>query len=130
MGAGDRAECIGLGVAHLRAQAVHGQQLEKQKTDIDFTEAYRYTKNWGLYVIASRYADCNGVTLSMPEGIPADIEAYDDPLDGHPLGDPSESMLSVALGRMGGQPVAKPTKGAIERLEVPFEKPGSGALLH
>ena len=106
------------------------KQLEKQKTDIDFTEAYRYTKNWGLYVIASRYADCNGVTLSMPEGIPADIEAYDDPLDGHPLGDPSESMLSVALGRMGGQPVAKPTKGAIERLEVPFEKPGSGALLH
>lgn len=106
------------------------KQLEKQKTDIDFTEAYRYTKNWGLYVIASRYADCNGVTLSMPEGIPADYEAYDNPRDGFELGDPAESMLSVALGRIGGQPLAKPTKGAIERIEVPFEKPGSGALLH
>ena len=106
------------------------KQIEKQKTDIDFTEAYRYTKNWGLYVIASRYADCNGVTLSMPEGIPADIEAYDDPRDGFELGDPAESMLSVALGRMGGSLLAKPTKGAIERIEVPFEKPGSGALLH
>lgn len=106
------------------------KQLEKQKTDIDFQEAYSYTQKWGLYVIASRYADCNGVTLSMPDGIPADYEAYDEPRDGYQLGDPSESMLSVALGLMGGLPHAMPTKGAVERMEIPFEKPGSGALLH
>lgn len=106
------------------------KELQKQKTDIDFDEAFRYTKTWGLYVIASRYADCNGVTLSMPDGIPADYEAYDNPVDGFPLGDPSESMLAVALGHMNGLPVAMPTKGALERVEVPFEKPGSGALLY
>ncbi len=106
------------------------KQLQKQKTDINFDEAFRYTKTWGLYVIASRYTDCNGVTLSMPEGIPADYEAYDDPRDGAQLGDPTEAMLSVALGHMSGLPVAMPTKGALDRFEVPFEKPGSGVLLH
>lgn len=106
------------------------QQLEKEKTDINFQEAYSYTKTWGLYVIASRYTDCNGVTLSMPDGIPADYEAYDDPRDGYQLGDPSESMLSVVLSQMGGMPVAKPTKGAVEHTQIPFEKPGFGALLH
>lgn len=106
------------------------QQLEKEKTDINFTEAYSYTKNWGLYVIASRYTDCNGVTLSMPDGIPVNYEAYDNPRDGYQLGDPSESMLSAALSRLGGTPAAMPTKGAIERTEVSFEKPGYGVLLH
>lgn len=106
------------------------KELQKQKTDIDFDEAFRYTKTWGLYVIASRYADCNGVTLSMPDGIPVNYEAYDNPRDGYQLGDPSESMLSAALSRLGGTPVAMPTKGAIERTEVSFEKPGYGVLLH
>ena len=94
------------------------------------TEAFRYTEKWGLYVIASRYTDCDGVTLSMPDGISVDYEAYDDPRDGYDLGDPSEAMLAVALGHMNGLPVAMPTKGAIERTEVPFNKPGAGVLLY
>jgi C-terminal processing protease CtpA/Prc len=106
------------------------KQLQKQKTDIDFDEAFKYTEKWGLYVIASRYTDCNGVTLSMPDGIPVDYEAYDNPRDGYDLGDPSEAMLAVALGHMNGLPVAMPTKSVIERTEVPFNKPGAGVLLY
>ena len=105
-------------------------RLKEEKTDIDFAAANRYTKTMGLYVIASRYSDCNGVTLSMPDGIPADYEAYDNPRDGFELGDPSEAMLSVALGRMSGNPVAVATKSAAEQTIVPFEKPGYGVLLH
>lgn len=107
------------------------KQLQKQKTDIDFEEAFKYTEKWGLYVIASRYTDCNGVTLSMPDGIPVDYEAYDDPRDGYDLGDPSEAMLAVALGQMNGLPFAKPTKSALEqRVDVPFNRPGAGVLLY
>jgi hypothetical protein len=106
------------------------ERLKKEKTDIDFTEAHQYTQTVGLYVIASRYSDCNGITLSMPDGIPVDYEAYDNPSDGFELGDPAESMLSVALGQIDGNPVAVTTKSDAERMVVPFEKPGSGALLH
>jgi hypothetical protein len=59
--------------------------------------------NWGIYVMYSRYADCNGVTLSMPDGIAPDVGAEDDPLDGFALGDPRETMLSVALGLIEGR---------------------------
>jgi len=106
------------------------ERLKKEKTDIDFTEAHQYTQTVGLYVIASRYTDCNGITLSMPDGIPVDYEAYDNPRDGFELGDPAESMLSVALGQIDGNPVAVTTKSDAGRMVVPFEKPGSGALLH
>jgi hypothetical protein len=59
--------------------------------------------NWGIYVMYSRYADCNGVTLSMPDGIAPDVEAEDDPLDGFALGDPEETMLAVALRLIEGR---------------------------
>ena len=64
------------------------------------------------------------------DGIPVDYEAYDNPRDGFELGDPAESMLSVALGQIDGNPVAVTTKSDAGRMVVPFEKPGSGALLH
>jgi len=50
----------------------------------------------------ARYADCNGVTLSMPDGIAPDYEVDDDPLDGYPLGDPRETMLAAALSLIEG----------------------------
>ena len=69
----------------------------------EYEKALPYVDNWGMYVMYSRYADCNGATLSMPDGIAPDVEAEDDPLDGFALGDPRESMLTVALGLIEGR---------------------------
>lgn len=98
--------------------------LAKEDTDIDCVAGKKATDKWGLYVIASRYADCNGVTLSMPSGIPADWDAEDDPVDGYALGDPAESMLSRALGLAAGK-----TKSASGE-SLPFFRPGDGVLLY
>ena len=105
--------------------------LKDEDVDFDCDEGRRLTKNWGLYVIASRYADCNGITLSMPSGIPADYEALDVPTDGYELGDPSESMLSAVLALASGHPFAAPAvKSSIAREHIPFSKPGSGVLIY
>ena len=86
----------------------------------EYDTALPYVDNWGMYVMYARYADCNGVTLSMPDGIAPDVVAEDDPLDGFPLGNPQESMLSVALRLIDGrtraaeaasQPRLSPIKG-------------------
>ena len=86
----------------------------------EYDTALPYVDNWGMYVMYARYADCNGVTLSMPDGIAPDVVAEDDPLDGFPLGNPQESMLSVALRLIDGrtraaeaasQPRLSPVKG-------------------
>lgn len=103
--------------------------LSENTKDIDCDAGKKNTENWGIYVIASRYADCNGVTRSMPSGIPADIEVLDNPDDGYPLGDPAESMLAAALAAAAGHPLAAPVKSTAGRREVPFPKPGAGALL-
>ena len=68
-----------------------------------YEKALPYVDNWGMYVMYSRYADCNGVTLSMPDGIAPDYEVEDDPLDGHDLGDPEETMLAFALKLLEGR---------------------------
>ncbi len=106
-------------------------RLALQKTETDCAAGKKATAGWGIYVIASRYADCNGVTLSMPSGIPADILAEDTPRDGYQLGDPSETMLSVTLHYISGNYIhgAKPTKSASWE-QLPFEKPGAGALIY
>ena len=95
--------------------------------DVDCDAAISATENWGIYVISSRYSDCNGVTLSMPEGIPADYEAHDDPLDGFALGDPSETMLAATLALISGQGTKAPSAPA--PVALPFHRPGFGALL-
>ena len=69
----------------------------------EYDIALPYVDNWGIYVMYARYADCNGNTLSMPDGIAPDVEAEDDPQDGFALGDPQESMLSVALRLISGR---------------------------
>ena len=61
----------------------------------------KYAKNWGIYVMYSRYADKNGETLCMPDGLIPDVAAEDRPDEAYALGDPKESMLAVALNLCG-----------------------------
>ena len=108
-------------------------QLDKGVYD----KAQPYIGNWGVYVMYSRYADCNGNTLSMPDGIAPDVEVADAPLDGYLLGDPCETMLSTALALIGGanpdQVSALParTRAASSYLPVPdaLHRPGFGILV-
>lgn len=102
---------------------------ESNVPNLNASDGRAKTAGWGIYVIASRYADCNGVTLSMPSGIPADYEAYDDLHDGYELGDPSESMLATVLSLInGGAPVKADAVRPVPQ-EIPYQKPGNFALL-
>ena len=68
----------------------------------DFSEEGRkYTSGWGIYVMYSRFADKNGETRCMPDGLAPDYEVEDDPLDGFELGDPRETMLARTLSLCG-----------------------------
>ena len=89
-----------------------------------YKEAKPQVKNWGIYVMYARYADCNGVTLSMPDGIKPDIEQRDEPLDGFQLGDPGETLLARALAHMNGgeTPVVNTRSASLGALRV-AEKP-------
>ncbi len=102
------------------------QWYEAAKDQIDattFEEGVRYTDNWGIYVMYGRYADKDGKTLSMPDGIEPDILLKDNPLDGHELGSPAETMLAKALSLAGYEmareettsPAAIPVQGAPTR---------------
>ena len=131
--------------------------VDAEKSEIDTAAGKRYTSGWGLYVIASRYTDCKGITRSMPSGIPADFPATDRPDDGHQLGDPAESMLAAVLALAGGASAspgagsgragsaagsrgaagasASPSNASTSPLggagaTLPFHRPGSGALVH
>ena len=101
----------------------------------EYEEALSQAKNWGLYVMYARYADCNGVTLSMPNGIVPDIEAEDMPWKGDPLGDPKEPLLSIALAHMNGTYTQAGTRSAdpgsllvLPASEKPH-RPGYGLLV-
>ena len=86
---------------------------------------------WGLYVITSRYSDCNGVTLSMPDGISPDYEVSDNPADPAPLGSPQEKMLAAALSIATGGPVPASVKSvSAQAMPEPIRKPGFGVLIH
>ena len=69
--------------------------------DIDTEEAGKYTDNWGIYVMVSRYADANGETPCMPDGFTPDYEINDEPTEGWELGDEREALLKAALTRAG-----------------------------
>ena len=62
---------------------------------------YSLIQDWGMYVMISKFADCNGRNASIPDGIPVDLEAKDNPLDGYQLGDENETMLRAALQAAG-----------------------------
>ena len=78
-------------------------QVRESLEEGEYEKALPHVDNWGIYVMYSRYADCNGVTLSMPDGIAPDYEVDDDPLDGFGLGDPQETMLAFTLGLIEGR---------------------------
>jgi len=91
-----------------------------------------YVENWGIYVMYARYADCNGVTLSMPDGIAPDCEVEDNPLDGYPLGDAHETMLAAALELIEGRTRASGTAPAPSLVPVSgnAHPRGTGLFLH
>ena len=91
---------------------------------INWRSGLRLCANNGIYVMISRYTDCNGVTLSMPDGIDPDIPVSDDPLEAIPLGDPNERMLAAVLAQTKA-PGSTPADD-----ELPFEKPGFGLLIY
>ena len=109
---------------------------ESAKTGLgegEYKKALPYVDNWGIYVMYARYADCNGVTRSMPDGIAPDVEAEDRPQDGIELGDPEETMLAVALALMEGRPVPAGTRSAPAPALTPVpdvpRRPGAGLLV-
>ena len=109
----------------------------KDQLDLaEYNEAKSQVENWGLYVMYARYADCNGVTLSMPAGIIPTIEQEDNPDEGIALGDPKESMLSVALAHMAGTYTKADTRAADPDAPVALpvdakpHRPGYGVLVN
>lgn len=62
---------------------------------------YSLIKDWGMYVMISKFADCNGRNESIPDGIPVDVKVDDNPFDGCQLGDENETMLRAALQAAG-----------------------------
>ena len=78
--------------------------------DGEAAEGMQYTENWGLYIMVSRFADKNGVTLCMPDGIQPDYPVRDNPTDGYALGNPNETMLAKTLSLCGYKSTA-PTAG-------------------
>ena len=108
------------------------ESVKKSLGEEEYRKALPYVDNWGIYVMYSRYADCHGVTLSMPDGIAPDIEAEDDPGDGYALGDPQETMLSVALALIEGRTRSADMAArapALPRVEDGFHPRTSGILV-
>ena len=87
--------------------------------------------NWFDSLKDARYSDCNGVTLSMPDGISPDYEVSDNPADPTPLGSPQEKMLAAALSIATGGPVPASVKSvSAQAMPEPIRKPGFGVLIH
>ena len=107
------------------------ESVKESLEEGEYEKALPYVDNWGIYVMYARYADCNGVTLSMPDGIAPDFEAEDDPLDGYALGDPGETMLATALGLIEGRTRSAATPSGPRLTPVPEapRRPGAGLLV-
>ena len=80
--------------------------------------------------MCSRYSDKDGATLSMPDGIPAQYEVQDNPLDGHQLGDPEETMLSYVLSLSTGTTVKAPLAQPDLMPAPALHRPGFGLLIN
>ena len=94
----------------------NAEQVKKNMGSIGVTEGKKYTDNWGLYVMWSRFADKNGETRCMPDGLTPDVEVGDKPWDGYQLGDAQETMLAVVLAQCGYK-----AKAQLSRRPVPIE---------
>ena len=93
--------------------------VKDQLEEGEYEKALPYVDNWGIYVMYSRYADCNGETLSMPDGIAPDYEVDDAPKEGLDLGDPQETMLAFTLGLIEGRTRSAETAAAPALYPVP-----------
>ena len=97
-------------------------------------EGKEYTANWGMYVMYSRFADKDGVTRCMPDGLTPDVDVSDDPLDGFQLGDPQETMLATVLARCGYQASPKTAPRSVpapawEKVGAEPFRPGFGMMI-
>ncbi len=102
--------------------------VKKELEEGVYDKAQPYIENWGIYVMYARYADCNGETISMPDGIAPDVLLDDDPMDGYALGDPRETMLAAALARIGGQSAASSPSARTRAIEPSLALPTPDAL--
>ena len=104
-----------------------------EEKGIDASEGRRYTDNWALYLMIARFADKDGVTRCMPNGLKPDYEVSDDPLDGIPLGDPREKMLARTLALCGYQAPAaqrlEHTEKEMEPTLIDYHEPGFGIFI-
>ena len=86
---------------------------------------YSLIKDWGIYVMISKFADKNGNNAAIPDGIAPKIAAEDDPFDGCQLGDVNETMLKAALTAAGK--VYTKTRGETARQSLPTRPLEHGA---
>ena len=87
-----------------------------------------------MYLMYSRFADKDGVTRCMPDGLIPDVVVDDDPRDGIPLGDPAEVMLARTLSLCGYTPAPQAARRsapvpAREKAEVQPLRPGFGLMI-
>lgn len=86
------------------------KEYADQLSDQMVQEGPKYTQNWGLYVMVSRFADKNGQTRCMPSGLTPDYAVQDAPDEGYQLGDPQETMLAKALALCGYKNAVAPRR--------------------
>ena len=83
--------------------------------DMDYDSAVKYTDDWGIYVMVSRFADANGDTPCMPDGFTPDYEVADNPYEGWELGDEREALLNAALKLAGKTDFASSESSDVQR---------------
>ena len=90
------------GIIYPASSWVDDYKSSIEKTEnMDVDSALKYTEDWGIYVMISRFADANGDTPCMPDGFTPDYEISDSPTQGYELGNENEAMLKAALMRAG-----------------------------
>lgn len=77
------------------------EDVKDQLTAEEYANGLEYSKDWGIYVMISRFADKDGNTPCMPDGFTPDYPEDDNPANGLQLGDPQEPLLKAALQHAG-----------------------------
>ncbi len=96
------------------------EDVKDQLTAEEYAKGLKYSKDWGIYVMISRFADKDGNTPCMPDGFTPRYRADDNPADGLQLGDPQEALLKVALQHAGFE---YPADTANERVKANAFRP-------
>ena len=98
-------------------------------------EGKKRTANWGMYLMYSRFADKDGVTRCMPDGLTPDVAVQDRPDEGIQLGDPDEKMLARTLSLCGyNTAVPHATSRSVpasvqEKVDAEPFRPGFGMMI-